>query len=371
MHVVICGAGAIGATTAFFLSERGVDVTLVERTGVACAASGKSGGFLALDWCDGSALGALARASFALHAELPERVGAEWGYRTMDTHGVVARDEGEVSRYRRETPPAWLDGGDAAVHSRLGDARTTAQVHPARYTESMADAARARGASLRAGTVEGLTFSPDGSVVDGAVVDGARIAADAVIVAMGPWSVLACQWLSIPPVYGLKGHSIVLRPRVPIPADALFVEYQTSEGDVHSPEVFPRPDGTVYVCGISDETPLPLDPAGVAPAEGACERLLAMTLRIAPVLGDAELVASGACYRPVAQDAMPLMGPVAGPSGAYLATGHNCWGILNAPASGAAMAELVAEGASTTVDLAPFAPGRLAPLDLGGRALVG
>ena len=31
---------------------------------------GKSGGFLALDWCDGSRLSALARRSFALHAEL-------------------------------------------------------------------------------------------------------------------------------------------------------------------------------------------------------------------------------------------------------------------------------------------------------------
>jgi hypothetical protein len=30
-------------------------VIVVERTGVACAASGKSSGFLALDWCDDEA----------------------------------------------------------------------------------------------------------------------------------------------------------------------------------------------------------------------------------------------------------------------------------------------------------------------------
>ena len=57
MRVVICGGGVIGACTAYFLSLRQVEVIVVERTGVACAASGKSGGFLALDWCDGSAAG--------------------------------------------------------------------------------------------------------------------------------------------------------------------------------------------------------------------------------------------------------------------------------------------------------------------------
>src|SRR2546427_9362831 len=60
----------MGASVAYFLARRGVAVTVVERWGVACAASGKSGGFLALDWCDDSPLGPLARASFALHAEL-------------------------------------------------------------------------------------------------------------------------------------------------------------------------------------------------------------------------------------------------------------------------------------------------------------
>ncbi len=75
MHVVICGGGAIGCSIAYFLSRRGARVTVVERTGVANAASGKSGGFLALDWCDGGALQHLARRSFALHAELAAALG--------------------------------------------------------------------------------------------------------------------------------------------------------------------------------------------------------------------------------------------------------------------------------------------------------
>src|SRR5579862_9475879 len=42
MHVLICGGGVIGAATAYFLSCRGVRATVIERTGLACAASGKA-----------------------------------------------------------------------------------------------------------------------------------------------------------------------------------------------------------------------------------------------------------------------------------------------------------------------------------------
>ena len=83
MHVLICGGGVIGASIAFFLSRRGVKATVIEHTGVACAASGKSGGFLARDWCDGSPLAPLARRSFALHADLAERIADDWCYRRL------------------------------------------------------------------------------------------------------------------------------------------------------------------------------------------------------------------------------------------------------------------------------------------------
>ena len=48
---------------------------------------------------------------------------------------------------------------------------------------------------------------------------------------------------------------------------------------------------------------------------------------------------------------------------AYVATGHSVWGILNAPATGEAMAELIADGRARSVDLSPFDPSRLPPLD--------
>src|SRR2546429_8179604 len=109
-HVLVCGAGVVGASVAYFLARRGIAVTVVERSGVACAASGKSGGFLALDWCDDSPLGPLARASFALHAELAKQLGADYGYRRVDTFMLAAREQGSVRGGHPVPAPPRLPG---------------------------------------------------------------------------------------------------------------------------------------------------------------------------------------------------------------------------------------------------------------------
>jgi glycine/D-amino acid oxidase-like deaminating enzyme len=111
------------------------------------------------------------------------------------------------------------------------------------------------------------------------------------------------------------------------------------------------------------DSPLPTDPAQVAPDAGAIERLQAMCSRLSPVLTGAKVLARQACYRPITRDGLPLIGPVAGVAGAYIATGHSVWGILNAPATGDAMAELILDGVSRSVDLSPFEPARLPHFD--------
>jgi glycine/D-amino acid oxidase-like deaminating enzyme len=360
MRVVICGGGVIGACAAYFLSLRQVEVTVVERTGVACAASGKSGGFLALDWCDGTPLAVLARRSFALHAELAATLdGGSWGYRRLDAWSVLASPRDGAHGDQAASLPGWL-GERALVQGKLGTPATTAQVHPGRFTEAMLRAATDRGARLRLGSVTGVVRDATGASALGVEVDGGGVVeTDAVVIAMGPWSSLASRWLPLPAVHGLKGNSVLFRSGGAISADALFVELMTADGATHSPEVFPRADGTTYVCGLSSRQALPDDPADVAPDPGAREALRAMTRAFAPVLAEAPVVATQACYRPVTRDGLPLLGPVPGIANAFVATGHSVWGILNAPGSGEAMAELIVAGGTSHVDLRPFDPARL------------
>jgi glycine/D-amino acid oxidase-like deaminating enzyme len=366
MRVVICGAGVIGACIAYFLSLRQVATVVVERTGVACAASGKSGGFLALDWCDGSPLAPLARRSFELHAELAREFAGRWGYRPLEALGVAASARRPLGLAGRLESPDWV-AREAIVHQRLGTAATTAQVHPAEFTRSMMDAAIARGARLEIGTASALETDPGRGRIRGVVVDGALIEGDAVVIAMGPWSALAAQWVPLPRVYGLKGHSVILRNPGPISPHALFVECEAEDGRVDTPEVFPRPDGTVYVCGLSSEAPLPVHPAEVTSDAGAQARLRAMIRTFAPALADAEVMAAQACYRPVTGDGLPLLGRVPTVEGLYVATGHSVWGILNAPATGEAMAELLIEGEARTVDISAFHPARAGLARIGSR----
>jgi glycine/D-amino acid oxidase-like deaminating enzyme len=363
MRVLVLGGGVIGTSIAYRLALRGADVTVLERSAIACAASGKAGGFLARDWCDGTPLMQLARRSFELHAELAEDLSGDWDFRRLTTYGgKVGRPS---TRASRGTSRGWISS-DVEINGRLGSADTTAQVHPAAFTNGMMRAARARGAELRLGTVTGL-LRRGGDVV-GVDLDGEAIKADAIVIAMGPWSMLAARWLSLPPVFGLKGHSIVFETGELIPPEALFLEYDETGGSMLSPEIFPRPDGTTYVCAISSESPLPIDPTSVVSDDGAIDRLKALCDRISPVLAASRVLASGACYRPLTRDGLPLIGAVTGARGVYVATGHSVWGILNAPATAEAIAELILDGKAKTIDLSPFEPARLLALNPGDLA---
>jgi glycine/D-amino acid oxidase-like deaminating enzyme len=356
MRVLICGGGVIGASIAYFLSRHGATATVIESTGIACAASGKSGGFLARDWCDGSPLAPLARRSFDLHAELAERIAGDWGYRRLDTYGGFAGYPSRGGAYQL----GWMSG-EVTVAQAIGSPETTAQVHPGQFTAAMMRAAESRGAQLRAGRVTGIARREGRA--SGVEIGGELLEGDAVVIAMGPWSILAALWLPLPAVFGLKGHSLVFDTGTQIPAEAAFLEYREASGNVLTPELFPRADGTTYVCGISGEDVVPVDPARVAPDGGAIYRLEAMCRSLSPVLAAAPIIARQACFRPVTRDGLPLIGKVPGVEGAFIATGHSVWGILNAPATGEAMAELIADGAARTIDLAAFDPGRLPRLD--------
>ena len=322
---------------------------------MACAASGKSGGFLALDWCDGSPLRPLARASFALHAELAREIPTDYGYRRMETFMLAAHERAAIRGGHRVAAPPWLDGA-GVVTAALGSTETTAQVHPARFTTALIDAARARGAALRVGAVEAVV-QRDGAAV-GVRVDGQTLEADAVVLAMGPWTGRFARPLGLPSVRGLKGYSVTLTG-ASVPAHALFLDYRTADGRALEPEIFPRPDGEVYVCGMADPQPLPDSAEGVEISDAACETLARAAGRVSTALAAARIDRRQACYRPVTDDGLPLIGRVPGLARAYVATGHGPWGMLNAPATGLALSELIVDGAASLVDLEPFEPRRL------------
>ncbi|KAF8115076.1 hypothetical protein N665_0030s0117 [Sinapis alba] len=362
-RVIVCGGGVIGVCTAYFLAKKGTFVTLVEKSAVACAASGKAGGFLAFDWCDGSPVESLARASFDLHRSLAEELnGVEsYGYRPLTTLSVTVT-ESKPSSGGGSGLPDWVNG-PVKSPSTIGTTQTTAQVHPQLFTRKLLSTAVEKyGVEVVIGKFEEVRVEE--GRVDSVVLEGGRVVeADAVVLAMGPWSGKLEMLSSVFRVYGTKAHSIVLEPKEPnaITPHALFLTYHPSNGgQALDPEVYPRPTGEVYLCGMSSREEVPDDPDQVTSNPESIEVLKRVAKTVSSYLneGNARVKAEQACFLPSTEDGVPVIGEIPGIKGCYVATGHSCWGILNGPATGSALAELIVDGVATSVDLSRFSPSR-------------
>jgi hypothetical protein len=129
---------------------------------------------------------------------------------------------------------------------------------------------------------------------------------------------------------------------------------QLKSGDVRADE----PPNEVALESLRQSTPFGRPDDGcLAPSTAGTQAPFPSDLAAAPIK------ARQVCFRPVTEDGLPLIGAVPGSKGAYVATGHSVWGMLNAPATGEAMTELILDGTARHVDLAPFEPGRMRTFD--------
>ena len=251
--VVILGGGLQGCASAYYLKQRGFeDVTIVERTSVAAAASGKGGGFLARGWGSGPTR-ALHEVSFDLHADLAKKLDLKT-YRKIKTLSVTGElglrgwppaDKPAKAPFSPDAP-AWLDKEDTGAKLMDPD---TAQVVPKELCEALFQAS---GAKLVEGRASGLEMDDDRCT--GVRVDDTTVPCDAVVCAMGAWSVLLEDWIGAEtglsvPLEGVYSSSIVFEgsPEVAQEPCALFCAEDSNSCHL---EVYPRVDGSVYLCGI-------------------------------------------------------------------------------------------------------------------------
>ena len=139
---------------------------------------------------------------------------------------------------------------------------------------------------------------------------GATLQADTVVLCMGPWTGRGLRWGGVDRelVSGTRAHSITLQLRDPatsaIDNTALFLS------SLKEPEVYPRPDGTVYMCGgcSSDHAPLPPHPREVAVDTAACAQIKETAGAVSAELGAVTRYTPSACYLPHSEDGAPLIG---------------------------------------------------------------
>ena len=363
--VAVIGGGIMGSAVALRLAQRGIGVTVIERGIPGAEASSAAAGILGPQMeAEGPGplleLGLKSRALYpALAAELRELTGIDVGY---DRSGVlmVAFDEaGEAALSSRR---AWQLARGLRVDSLSGEAaraREPALSPAVRAALAFTDDAQVVARDLarafsQAAAVAGARFLTgryvrrvvvEGGAAAGVELDGETLPAGVVVVAAGSWSGLV-EGAGVPPavVRPARGQLVAIETRPP-----LFRHVVAAPGGY----LVPRRDGTVLagstveMAGFRKEVTV-----------GGLASILTLAKVVFPALAEAPVTGSWSNFRPFTEDHLPVLGAT-GVRGLVLATGHFRNGILLAPITAQAIAELIATG-HAPVDLAPFAVDRFA-----------
>jgi len=305
-------------------------------------------------------LGLASRALYpSLAAELRDATGIDVGY---DRSGVlaVAFDEAGAAelvqrqgwQQRRGLDVARLSGDEArAREPALGPTIRAAlafaddgQVNARELARAFSQAAAADGARFLTGRYVRRVVVERG-VATGVELDGETLPAGSVVVAAGSWSgVVEGSGVPSTVVRPARGQLVSIETRPPLFRHVV---------SVHGGYLVPRRDGTV-LAGSTVEM------AGFRKqvTVGGLAAILTLARTLVPALAEAPVTGTWSNFRPYTEDHLPVLGatPV---SGLVLATGHFRNGILLAPITAEAIAELVATGRSA-VDLAPFSVRRFA-----------
>ena len=366
-EVVILGGGAAGCMTAYYLGKEGVKATVVEREAIGSHASGFA--FGGLSFFSGAGIPGpvfpLAREAYHLHEalfeELKEMTDIDTYYRkgmniklAFDEDQANEIDEEVVWQEREGLGSRIVDWDEVhSIEPRINQEAIkfrligeSAEVDAYRLVIALMQAAEKMGATLRHGNVVGI--KRQGGRPSALVFErGEQMPCDTVVVALGPWSGQASSWLDFPvPITPLKGQ--ILRLEMDGPPLASWLSFAHSYCGT-------KADGLTW-CGTTEEE------AGFDDTTTTAGLNVVMNdaVKMVPDLADAKLALQTACLRPMSSDQLPIIGPVPGWEGVYLATGGGRKGVLLASVMGRVMADLILRG-ETPVDISPLLPDRFAP----------
>jgi glycine/D-amino acid oxidase-like deaminating enzyme len=216
---------------------------------------------------------------------------------------------------------------------------------------------------MKIAEVSGFKVGKDNTIRGVKLKGDETLLSNRVVITMGAWcSKKLIRSFGIYKVVPHKAASIVMR-EVETTPQVMFMAYTPkATREREDSEWHPRKDGTLFVCGEDEQVPLPERVSQVSPGPAAIARLKATVEEMAPGYSIRTSVEQ-ACYLPSTRDGLPLIGKIRGIHGLYIATGHSVWGILAAPATGSALAELIVDGQSRSINLSDFDPNREAEPD--------
>ncbi|MFD2330031.1 glycine oxidase ThiO [Cohnella sp. GCM10020058] len=377
--VLVLGGGIVGLSCAYEALKQGWRAIVADRGEIGGQASGAAAGMLAPYYENGDGPDAFFRLcldSFARYpnwtAEIEEAAGMCAGLVRSGSLHVAHREADRLPLLGRLAWQSGLCAGmdwlDAPALSRLEPSLpgglagalycpAEAHVQAPLLVKALAEACARLGAQLLP-LAGALTVASRGASGGLSVrfEEYGTIGADALCCCLGAWSGTLADWLGLRiPVHPIRGQICAYDPA---PFSLRHIVFGSRAYWVG------KPDGSL-VCGASE------DEAGFdrTVTAGGIGRLVRAGGRMFPALAGAAPARSWAGLRPATLDGWPLIGPVPGRSGIYMAAGHYRNGILLSPATAAAFGNWLEAGGAGADDAASraFRPERFGAYEAAGE----
>lgn len=374
--VVIIGGGIIGASCAYFLSENGLNIHLVERHFPASGTSRACDGLvLLLDKGPGAEL-ELGKMSLKLWNQLNETLDADFGFERAGTillaeeeaHFEAGQEKAEMIRqngHRAEILDTQaLHGLEPELAPDLAGGvlfPDDLQVDPRRATLALLASAQKKGVTLHTSTeVLDIKRAQHGKQpICTVVTQDGEISTPTVICAAGIWSKQIAHMVGLDlPIKPRKGHILVTAKH---PG---FIKHSLLEGGYVSTVQSAVDD--LQVALVAEMTRTGTILLGSSRQFVGDDRNVSMNViqaiarrasRFLPRLAKTQVIRSYAGLRPWSPDHLPLIGPVRSVPGLYLATGHEGAGIGLAPITGKLISDWVTDAVESEF-AAAFRPDR-------------
>lgn len=349
--VVVVGGGIVGAACSYYLVREGLSVELLERGFPASSTSGACEGNILLWDKELTKELPLGRRSLDLWKGLVQELELSFEYEPKGSI-MVAEDEAGLAALARKVEDLTKAGvpGKILDHQELHDEEPAlapdlpggalfpedAQVEPRYATAALIEGGRKHGLRVRTDTLVRRVILSAGGRVEAVESASGRIPAGAVVVAAGVWTreIAATAGLEVQ-VYPRKGQIVVVER-----APAFFHRKLMEAGYVATVE---SSEATLQVAMVAESTRANTLLLGSSRELVGFDRgvsvkvvaaIAARAIRFFPALAGLRCIRTYAGLRPFSPDHLPLIGPLAGAEGVYVATGHEGSGICLAPATG-------------------------------------
>ena len=369
IDAVIVGAGIMGVSTAYHLARRRIGrVVVVERDGVCTGSTALASGGIRHQYANRIGI-ELTRHGIATFERFEDEFGVDPRFRQ---HGYLILVTTQAERVQAQKNVALQRSLDVEVDllspeetgrrfpylrtdDLLGATYSPRDGYADPYLVTTAMAARARdlGVEIRTGC-EVVGVRRRGSRVEGVTTSAGPLDAPVVVLAAGAWTGVVARLAGIEiPVTPLRRSKFITAPfpfeRIPEATPFVIDPHQG---------ISLRREGAGLLLGIGKKD----DASSFETAVdwSLTEPLIERAVRRVPALAEAGLMRGWAGLYEMTPDQTGIVSAVSGLEGLHVIAGFSGHGFMHGPIAGQLMAELIAAGRATTIDIAPLTLDRFA-----------